>query len=111
MKGNLEKNLKRWLKRKVSITLATVVAFAITGGLSYAGTIHPKVHGQSIMLGNKDVTDLGKQTTAIGYDTLATGNAAIAIGGDDNEDMKETIVVVLTKDGPRRMTAYDAYNT
>ncbi|PID67248.1 MAG: hypothetical protein CR959_01190, partial [Fusobacteriales bacterium] len=38
-KINLEKSLKRWLKRKVSITLATVVVFAITGGVAFAGSV------------------------------------------------------------------------
>ena len=36
MKHNLEKDLKRWLKRKVSISLATIVVFAITGSVGLA---------------------------------------------------------------------------
>ena len=36
MKHNLEKDLKRWLKRKVSISLATIVIFAITGSVGLA---------------------------------------------------------------------------
>lgn len=34
-----EKSLKRCLKRKMAITVATVVAFAITGEISFAGTV------------------------------------------------------------------------
>src|SRR3712207_6411043 len=36
MVHNLEKDVKRWLKRKVSITLAVVTVFAITGSIGYA---------------------------------------------------------------------------
>src|SRR3712207_5300576 len=36
MEHNLEKDLKRWLKRKVSISLATIVVFAITGSVGLA---------------------------------------------------------------------------
>src|SRR3712207_2769711 len=39
MKHNLEKDLKRWLKRKVSISLATIVIFAITGSVGFAETL------------------------------------------------------------------------
>ena len=37
-KSNIEKSLKRFLKRKVSYTLATLVTFMITGGIAYADT-------------------------------------------------------------------------
>lgn len=39
MKHNLEKDLKRWLKRKVSISLATIVVFAITGSVGFAESL------------------------------------------------------------------------
>jgi len=34
--NNIEKSLKRWLKRKMTISLATIVAFAITGNVASA---------------------------------------------------------------------------
>ncbi|WP_338975839.1 YadA-like family protein [Fusobacterium necrophorum] len=36
MEHNLEKDLRRWLKRKISISLATIVVFAITGSIGFA---------------------------------------------------------------------------
>lgn len=36
MKDNIEKSLKRWLKKKVKITLALITTFLITGSIGYA---------------------------------------------------------------------------
>ena len=36
MRENIEKSIKRWLKRKVTITLGMMVAFMITGEISYS---------------------------------------------------------------------------
>lgn len=37
MKKNDEKAIKGWLKRRIKITMATLVAFTITGVATYAG--------------------------------------------------------------------------
>ncbi|MDY2572622.1 MAG: hypothetical protein SOW67_00925, partial [Fusobacterium necrophorum] len=36
MNHNLEKSLKRWLKRKISVSLAVIVVFVITGSVGFA---------------------------------------------------------------------------
>lgn len=38
MKLNLEKNFKSLFKKKVSFTMVALTIFAITGGVSFAGT-------------------------------------------------------------------------
>ncbi|CAL7871641.1 YadA-like family protein [Fusobacterium necrophorum subsp. funduliforme] len=68
MKHNLEKDLKRWLKRKVSISLATIVVFAITGSVGLAenitkfSDITAEKTGQ---FGSMTMTDLEKNLKAI----------------------------------------------
>lgn len=39
MRDNLKKSIKRWLKRKVTITLGMIVAFMITGGVVYSNDV------------------------------------------------------------------------
>ena len=39
MRENIEKSIKRWLKRKVTITLGVMVAFMITGGVVYSNDV------------------------------------------------------------------------
>ncbi len=38
-KGDIEKSLKRFLKRKVSYSLSLLIAFMITGGISFGAGI------------------------------------------------------------------------
>lgn len=48
MKGNIENSLKRYLKRKVKVTLGLVVAFLITGSVGYGaveGKLEPDTNG------------------------------------------------------------------
>lgn len=40
MERKIEKSLKRWLKRRVKVTLGLVVAFMITGGLGFAEDVN-----------------------------------------------------------------------
>ena len=47
MKDFEEKLLKRWLKRKVKITLATIVAFLISSSLSLAETLYIRGDGEN----------------------------------------------------------------
>ena len=43
MKRNFEKNLKKFLKRKIKITLGLIVAFLITGAVGYSEKINETV--------------------------------------------------------------------
>lgn len=59
MRANIEKSIKRWLKRKVTITLGMMVAFMITGGISYSEiTIkYDEVNNQGIIIKDDIVID------------------------------------------------------
>lgn len=59
MRENIEKSIKRWLKRKVTITLGMMVAFMITGGISYSEiTIkYDEVNNQGIIIKGDIVID------------------------------------------------------
>lgn len=59
MRENIEKTIKRWLKRKVTITLGMMVAFMITGGISYSEiTIkYDEVNNQGIIIKDDIVID------------------------------------------------------
>ena len=80
-KGYVENSLKRFLKRKVKITLGVVVSFLITGMVSFGA------EEGSIIEGNG---------TYISHDTWLDG-----IGAQENilkEDVKIGNDVVLSKD-------------
>lgn len=59
MRENIEKSIKRWLKRKVTITLGMMVAFMITGEISYSEiTIkYDEVNNQGIIIKGNIVID------------------------------------------------------
>lgn len=59
MRENIEKSIKRWLKRKVTITLGMMVAFMITGEISYSEiTIkYDEVNNQGIIIKGDIVID------------------------------------------------------
>lgn len=59
MRENIEKSIKRWLKRKVTITLGMMVAFMITGEISYSEiTIkYDEVNNQGIIIKDDIVID------------------------------------------------------
>ncbi|WP_261788095.1 YadA-like family protein [Fusobacterium necrophorum] len=68
MKHNLEKDLKRWLKRKVSISLATIVVFAITGSVGLAENItkfSDITAEKTEQFGSMTMTELEKNLKAI----------------------------------------------
>ena len=50
MKSNVENSLKRFLKRKVKVTLGFMVAFMISGSIGYAESIIPKSEDTEILL-------------------------------------------------------------
>ena len=61
MRENIEKSIKRWLKRKVTITLGMMVAFMITGGVVYSndGVINESIYITVDEQGNIKVTPEG----------------------------------------------------
>lgn len=70
-----EKSLKRCLKRKMAITVATVVAFAITGEISFAGTVINE--GKVTQGGGESSTALGSASYALDYGSFATGGGIL----------------------------------
>ncbi|WP_156286621.1 OmpA family protein [Oceanivirga salmonicida] len=112
MKNDFNKNLKRWLKGKLKVTQATIIAFLISGSFSMAdyavgggtaandavgiageatGDLSIAIGGrgtkatkqQNIAIGVKNTIADGNQSIAIGGDTSALGDSSISIGGDD----------------------------
>ncbi|RGM99463.1 autotransporter domain-containing protein [Fusobacterium mortiferum] len=59
MRENIEKSIKRWLKRKVTITLGMMVAFMITGEISYSEITvkYDEVNNQGIIIKGDIVID------------------------------------------------------
>ena len=77
---NVEKSLKRWLKTKVKVTMATVVGFLITGTVAFgAGGTYDGEYT------NKDLFNLGSSKLVTGKD----GNLTINTDGSAYELLKE----------------------
>ena len=68
---NTEKSIKRWLKKKVKLTLATVVMFLITGTISYSLEITSNLLDNNVWENPKDTT-IDEQVT-IGKSLLSSG--------------------------------------
>lgn len=79
MRENIEKSIKRWLKRKVTITLGMMVAFMITGGIVYSndGVINESVNIK--VVNGKIVVEIGGVQTEIG--NTWTNNGKIDVAG------------------------------
>ena len=75
---NTEKSLKRWLKTKVKVTMATVVGFLITGTVAFGATYDGDYT-------NKDLFELGSSKLVTGKD----GNLTINTDGSAYELLKE----------------------
>ncbi|NME35677.1 MULTISPECIES: autotransporter outer membrane beta-barrel domain-containing protein [Fusobacterium] len=88
MKDNIEKSLKRWLKKKVKITLALITTFLITGSIGYGEEIGP-LWGSNI---NKTVEgDLIVSTKPEG--------TKIGIGFNGNIDVSGNLTVNAASNG------------
>ncbi|MBS9775500.1 MAG: hypothetical protein KGV57_00245, partial [Fusobacterium sp.] len=105
--SNLGKELKRWLKRKVSISLATIVVFAMTGRVVFAknevaaGGLSPNGHivegtatagDYATAVGDESIAT-GTQATAIGRKAKATGTQSVAVGGDTDASGRSSIAI------------------
>ncbi|XGU47546.1 YadA-like family protein [Fusobacterium necrophorum subsp. funduliforme] len=61
MQHNLEKDLKRWLKRKISVSLAVMVVFAITGSIGFAQ--NATLEGENKFTGNNTFEGKNQNST------------------------------------------------
>ena len=82
-----EKLLKSWLKKKITITTGTIVAFLITGSIGATvayGALNEKGTGgpQAVALGVSSDASGGGSTVALGTGSKATGNDSFAVGWD-----------------------------
>ena len=112
-----EKLLKSWLKKKITITMGTVVAFLITGSigatvaygaLNQAGTGSDNAvaigegsnaaQARSIALGKSATISNGQDTIAIGTDTKAQGHTSIVIGKNAKTTNTAEGTVVIGRD-------------
>ena len=79
MKQDLENSVKRFLKRKVKVTLGFMVAFMISGSIGYAESIIPKSEDTEILLfmngtfrefDNEEIKDIGEFKLVQGQETI-----------------------------------------
>lgn len=76
MKDNLEKSLKRYLKRKVKVTLGLVVAFMITGSVGYADD------WGKISVGKDKIEDISLTTDSTATGIEVRNNGTLNITGN-----------------------------
>ena len=99
MRENIEKTIKRWLKRKVTITLGVMVAFLITGGVVYS---NDGVINQEVIIkweNGKIVAEIGGQQTEIGNSWTNSGKIDVAWGNGVRIDSSVTENFSLTNNG------------
>lgn len=79
MKQELENSVKRFLKRKVKVTLGFMVAFMISGSIGYAESIIPKSEDTEVLLSmngtfrefdNEKVKDIGEFNLVEGQEVI-----------------------------------------
>ena len=103
-KNYVENSLKRFLKRKVKITLGMVVAFLITGAVGFAETINDPIRGTKgeileVIIGSEEynpdvnitgnikLTKTGKLNAKLsGTDSLLNGKIETANTAESNID-------------------------
>ena len=98
MKEDIKRSIKRWLKRKITITLGMMIAFMITGGVVYSndGVINTSVNikvvdGEIIAEINGVQTEIGNTWTNNAKVEVAEGNGVI-IENSVTEDMNFSLV-------------------
>lgn len=79
MKQELESSVKRFLKRKVKVTLGFMVAFMISGSIGYAESIIPKSEDTEVLLfmngtfrefDNEEIKDIGEFRLVQGQEVI-----------------------------------------
>lgn len=63
--NSIEKNLKRWLKRRLKISLATIIAFTITGNVASALNLG----GENNIEGNEIYENVSDETEKLDFDS------------------------------------------
>ena len=107
MKYNLEKELKKWLKRKVSISLATIVVFVITGSVGFAETLSDdSTGGTSIgtLEGWNNLSAYLGDVARLSKNNIFTGNNTFKGEKQDSSfgvEVKESVVTRLDKEGSK----------
>ena len=107
MKNNQDKEFKRWLKNKLSVTQALMIHFLITGSLSMFGLAVMSLSSNvayaalndtgtgsisGVAQGSGSNAD-GKDSVAIGTSANSTGDRSIAIGKNANTNNYESIAI------------------
>ncbi len=75
MKNNQDKEFKRWLKNKVSVTQSLMIQFLITGSLSIFSLAIMSL-GSNLAYGAVNIQSTNGNSIEVG----STSNAGIAIG-------------------------------
>lgn len=97
MRDNLKKSIKRWLKRKVTITIGMMVAFMITGGIVYSNDtinqeVNIKIENGTIVVTPEEAGILVDSTwTNNGKIEVAEGNGVI-INWEITEDKNFNLI-------------------
>ena len=94
-KQNIEKSLKRYLKRKVSLTLGVVVTFLITGSLGYGAMYKEGVVGNGTKTPTNIVNGVWNVDASIGEEEYKYGVVAANGGIFDatDENIKEIKII------------------
>lgn len=82
MKSNVEKSVKRWLKRKVSITLGLMVSFLISGTITYSENVEIKFEDGKLVATEVDSGKLYKNEFEYVYLNNGIHNGEINFSGN-----------------------------
>ncbi|CAM3415111.1 YadA-like family protein [Pseudostreptobacillus hongkongensis] len=93
MKNNQDKEFKRWLKNKLSVTQALMIHFLITGSLSMFGLAAISL-SSNVAYGALNDNGTGSTTSvAIGEGSVGNGDRSIAIGKNATTNNYESIAI------------------
>ena len=93
MKNNQDKEFKRWLKNKLSVTQALMIHFLITGSLSMFGLVALSL-SSNVAYGALNENGTGNtDSVAIGEGSVGNGDRSIAIGKNANTNSYESIAI------------------
>ena len=93
MKNNQDKEFKRWLKNKLSVTQALMIHFLITGSLSMFGLAAMSL-SSNVAYGALNENGTGSTSSvAIGEGSVGNGDRSIAIGKNANTNDYESIAI------------------
>ena len=93
MKNNQDKEFKRWLKNKLSVTQALMIHFLITGSLSMFGLAAMSL-SSNVAYGALNDTGAGSTSSvAIGEGSIGNGDRSVAIGKGAHTTGFESIAI------------------